>query len=146
MELGVALDHANAANAESHRNLQRLQTNIREINAKYEEESRAKAAAQVSDATLSTIELATATQDNLIAADRRANANKNALEEGRTLLEQADRTRRMLEQELADTNEALSEQTCINQAIRWVSYIAPLHTSHSSAAAPRPSVSRRWRR
>merc|ERR1711975_154353 len=55
--------------------------------------------------------------DNLIAADRRCNANQNALEEARTLLEQSDRNRRMIEQELADTNETLSDQTCQNQAI-----------------------------
>merc|ERR1712173_511979 len=36
----------------------------------------------------------------------------------RTLLEQADRARRMVEQELADTNESLSDQTCTNQAIQ----------------------------
>merc|ERR1711988_1087618 len=40
------------------------------------------------------------------------------LEEARTLLEQADRARRMVEQELADTNESLSDQTCTNQAIQ----------------------------
>merc|ERR1711874_114694 len=39
------------------------------------------------------------------------------LEEARTLLEQSDRNRRMIEQELADTNETLSDQTCQNQAI-----------------------------
>merc|ERR1712215_94 len=44
-------------------------------------------------------------------------ANQNALEEARTLLEQSDRNRRMIEQELADTNETLSDQTCQNQAI-----------------------------
>merc|ERR1712012_637219 len=33
------------------------------------------------------------------------------LEHARTLLEQADRARRMVEQELADTNETLSDQT-----------------------------------
>merc|ERR1712158_189838 len=46
------------------------------------------------------------------------NSNQNALEEARTLLEQADRARRMVEQELADTNESLSDQTCTNQAIQ----------------------------
>merc|ERR1712073_143481 len=56
-------------------------------------------------------------QDNLIAADRKCNANQNALEEARTLLEQSDRNRRMIEQELADTNETLSDQTCQNQAL-----------------------------
>merc|ERR1711981_709215 len=43
--------------------------------------------------------------------------NQNALEEARTLLDQADRQRRIAEQELADTNEQLSELTCQNQSI-----------------------------
>ena len=100
-DLGMALEHANAANAENQRNINRVKNNIREVQTKYEDEVRAKAVAQ----------------DNLIAADRRANANQNALEEGRTLLEQCDRNRRMIEQELADTNETLSDQTCQNQSI-----------------------------
>merc|ERR1711868_298373 len=74
---------------------------LREVQARFEEETRAKSIAQ----------------DNLIAADRRCNANQNALEEARTLLEQSDRNRMMIEQELADTNENLSDQTCQNQAI-----------------------------
>merc|ERR1711908_138682 len=49
--------------------------------------------------------------------ERGANAAQNALEESRTLLEQADRARRMTEQELSDTNEQLSELTCQNQSI-----------------------------
>merc|ERR1711999_33823 len=101
IDLGVALEHANAANAESQRNISLIQGNIRNVQARFEEETRAKAIAQ----------------DNLIAADRRCNANQNALEEARTLLEQSDRNRRMIEQELADTNETLSDQTCQNQAI-----------------------------
>merc|ERR1712062_768400 len=101
VDLGGALEHANAANAESQRNISLIQGNIRNIQKRFEEESRAKAIAT----------------DNLISADRRANANQNALEEARTLLEQADRNRRMVEQELADTNESLSGQTCTNQAI-----------------------------
>merc|ERR1719454_2194374 len=101
IDLGIALEHANAANAESQRNISLIQGNIRSVQKRFEEESRAKAAAT----------------DSLISADRRANANQNALEEARTLLEQADRNRRMIEQELADTNENLSDQTCTNQAI-----------------------------
>merc|ERR1712062_951989 len=101
LDLGVALEHANAANSESQRNIKRIQTTIREVQARYEDEVRAK----------------TASQDALIAAERRVNANQNALEEARTLLEQSDRNRRMIEQELADTNETLSDQTCQNQAI-----------------------------
>merc|ERR1719382_1258791 len=101
VDLGVALEHANAANSESQRNISLIQNNIRNVQKRFEEESRAKAVAN----------------DNLISADRRANGNQNALEEARTLLEQADRNRRMIEQELADTNESLSDQTCTNQAI-----------------------------
>merc|ERR1711974_483666 len=56
-------------------------------------------------------------RDQLIAAERKANSVQNALEEARTLLEQADRARRIVEQELSDTNESLSELTCQNQAI-----------------------------
>merc|ERR1712156_937745 len=56
-------------------------------------------------------------RDQFLANERRANAAQNALEEARTLLEQADRARRMTEQELSDTNEQLSDQTCVNQAI-----------------------------
>merc|ERR1712113_750161 len=47
----------------------------------------------------------------------KANSAQNALEEARTLLEQSDRARRVTEQELSDTNEQLSEQTCTNQAM-----------------------------
>merc|ERR1739844_716459 len=101
LDLGIALEHANAANAESQKNIKFIQQRLRDVQTKFEEENRAKAIAQ----------------DNLIAADRRCNANQNALEESRTLLEQSDRNRRMIEQELADTNETLSDQTCQNQAI-----------------------------
>merc|ERR1712212_802589 len=101
LDLDTALEHANAANAESQKNIKMIQQRLREVQARFEEENRAKAIAQ----------------DNLIAADRRCNANQNALEEARTLLEQSDRNRRMIEQELADTNETLSDQTCQNQAI-----------------------------
>merc|ERR1711971_1117465 len=76
-DLGLALEHAIAGNSESQRNIKRIQTVIREVQAKYEDEVRAKSAAQ----------------DALIAADRRVNANQNALEEARTLLEQSDRNR-----------------------------------------------------
>merc|ERR1712142_238689 len=101
VDLDTALEHANAANAESQRNIKMTQQRLREVQGRFEDECREKAAAT----------------DSLISADRRANANQNALEEARTLLEQADRNRRMIEQELADTNESLSDQTCQNQAI-----------------------------
>merc|ERR1711992_302370 len=56
-------------------------------------------------------------RDSLLSNERKANAAQNALEEARTLLEQADRARRLTEQELSDTNEQLSDQTVQNQGI-----------------------------
>merc|ERR1712055_138596 len=58
-----------------------------------------------------------AAQDAKVNADRKAGAMQNSLEEGRTMLEQADRSRRSLEQELADTNETLADLTNQNQAL-----------------------------
>merc|ERR1712156_1292689 len=58
-----------------------------------------------------------AARDQLVASERKAHAMQNALEEARTLLEQADRARRGTEAELADVNETLSDATVQNQAI-----------------------------
>merc|ERR1719261_713979 len=101
IDLDCSLEHANAANAETQRNIKTYQLGLREAQSKLEAEQVAKERAH----------------DALINADRKCNSNQNALEEARTLLEQADRNRRMVEQELADTNESLSDQTCTNQAI-----------------------------
>merc|ERR1712241_1336138 len=101
LDLETSLEHANAANGETQKVIKKYQLNLRETQVKLEEASHAKEVAH----------------DNLLAADRKAHANQNALEEARTLLEQSDRARRMVEQELADTNETLSDQTCTNQAI-----------------------------
>merc|ERR1712157_258180 len=100
-ELETSLEHANAANAETQKVIKRYHQQIRESQAKLEDEVRAK----------------DNTRDVLIAAERRANSMQNALEEARTLLEQADRSRRITEQELSDTNEQLSDLTCNNQAV-----------------------------
>merc|ERR1712045_662183 len=56
-------------------------------------------------------------RDQLLAADRKAHAMQNALEEARALLEQADKARRNAEQELSDANESLSDATVTNQSI-----------------------------
>jgi myosin heavy chain 6/7 len=101
VELETGLEYARAAQLESHKVIQQVQTKLRDAVARCEEEARVKE--QV--------------RDSLLAADRRAHAHKNALEEARTLLEQADRARRQVEQELADTNETLGDQTCTNQSI-----------------------------
>merc|ERR1711902_484009 len=92
LDLECNLEHANAANAETQRNIKTYQLGLREAQAKLEGEQLSKEKAH----------------DALIVADRKCNSNQNALEEARTLLEQ----------ELADTNETLSDQTCQNQAIQ----------------------------
>merc|ERR1712027_217728 len=97
----ISLEHANAANQEIQRSIKKYHQTIRESQTKLEDEVRAK----------------DNTRDVLIAAERRANSMQNALEEARTLLEQADRSRRITEQDLSDTNEQLSDLTCTNQSI-----------------------------
>ena len=101
LDLTGNLEHANAANTESQKNIKRIGVSIREMQSKYEDESHAKAAEQ----------------DRLLTGERKANSLNNQLEELKTLLEQSDRNRRLLEQELADSNEGLSELTCQNQSI-----------------------------
>ena len=100
-ELEMSLEHANAANNETQKSINHYHLQIRDGQARLEDEQRAKEVCR----------------DQLIASERKAHSVQNALEEARTLLEQADRTRRLTEQELSDTNEQLSEQTCQNQAI-----------------------------
>merc|ERR1719479_173810 len=58
-----------------------------------------------------------AARDVLLNAERRANTMQNALEEAKTLLDQADRARKMTEQEAIDTNETLADLTCQNQSL-----------------------------
>merc|ERR1712048_892848 len=101
VELDTALEHANAANQDTQKAIKKYHQQIREAQAKLEDEQRNKEVVR----------------DQLLSNERRANSNQNALEEARTLLEQSDRARRITEQELSDTNEQLSEQTCTNQAI-----------------------------
>merc|ERR1712020_823385 len=100
-ELDTALEHANAANAETQKTIKKYHQSIRDAQTKLEDEQRGKEV----------------TRDGLLANERKANSTQNALEESRTLLEQSDRARRVTEQELSDTNEQLSELTCQNQAI-----------------------------
>merc|ERR1711881_540432 len=100
-ELDTALEHANAANQETQKTIKKYHQQIRESQQKLEDEQRTKEIVR----------------DQLLASERKSNSAQNALEEARTLLEQADRARRMTEQELSDTNEQLSDLTCQNQAI-----------------------------
>merc|ERR1739838_351652 len=85
-DLGLALEHAIAGNAETQNTIKKYQLQVRDAHAK-------------------------------VTADRKAAAMQNALEEGRALIETADRQRRSAEQELADTNETLADLGNVNQSI-----------------------------
>merc|ERR1712105_231827 len=100
-DLGLALEHAIAGNAETQTTIKKYQLQVRDAQVKVDEESAAKSAAA----------------DAKVSADRKAAAMQNALEEGRALLETADRQRRSAEQELADTNENLADLGNVNQSI-----------------------------
>merc|ERR1719228_2605186 len=100
-DLGLALEHAIAGNAETQNTIKKYQQQVRDAQVKVDEESAAKSAAA----------------DAKVSADRKAAAMQNALEESRALLETADRQRRSAEQELADTNETLADLGNVNQSI-----------------------------
>merc|ERR1711872_499987 len=100
-DLDLALEHANAGALETQGTIKKYQNQVRDAQVKVDEESQLKATAH----------------DAKVNADRKAGAMQNSLEEGRTMLEQADRARRSLEQELADSNETLADLTNQNQAI-----------------------------
>merc|ERR1712080_571067 len=68
LDLDTSLEHANAANAETQTTIKKYHDKLREAQGKLEDEPRAKEVAH----------------DHLIAADRKAHANQNALEEART--------------------------------------------------------------
>merc|ERR1712080_492704 len=100
-DLGLALEHAIAGNAETQTTIKKYALQVRDAQLKVDDEYAAKSAAA----------------DAKVAADRRAAAMANGLEEARALLETADRQRRSAEQELADTNETLADLNNVHQSI-----------------------------
>merc|ERR1719411_105921 len=76
-ELETSLEHANGANIEIQKVIKRYHQQIRDLQCKFEDEQREKEICR----------------DQLLAAERRANSMRNALEEARTLLDQADKAR-----------------------------------------------------
>merc|ERR1712128_185830 len=100
-ELDSALDHASLANAELQKSIKLYQDRIREKTLQFESEQQAKDAAK----------------DYMLNAERRAHSAQNAVEETKTMLEQADRARKQAEQDLCDTNEQLADLTCQNQGL-----------------------------
>merc|ERR1719510_353936 len=100
-DLGLALEHAIAGNAETQSTIKEYQLQVRDAQVKVDAESQSKSGAA----------------DAKVSADRKAAAMQNTLEESRALLETADRQRRAAEQELADTNENLADFSNVNQSI-----------------------------
>merc|ERR1711884_144228 len=100
-DLGLALEHAIAGNAETQQTIKKYQLQVRDAQAKVDAESQSKSMAA----------------DNKVTADRKSAAMQNCLEESRALLETADRQRRAAEQELADTNENMADLSNVNQSI-----------------------------
>ena len=78
------MEHASNVAFEYQKNMSKYQEAIRHSSMRLDEEQKTKAIAR----------------ENLANADRRAHTLQNALEESRTMLEQADRARRAAEQDL----------------------------------------------
>ena len=78
------MEHASNVAFEYQKNANKYQEAIRQSSMHLDEEQKTKAIAR----------------ETLANADRRAHTLQNALEESRTMLEQADRARRAAEQEL----------------------------------------------
>merc|ERR1711992_410943 len=97
-ELEIALDHANKANSEAHKSIKRYQSQLRDVEGLYEEESRQRR------------ELA----EKAGLADRRANALQGEVEEARALLDSADRGKKQADMELAEARGAVNDMTGIN--------------------------------
>merc|ERR1712223_1593002 len=100
-ELESALEHAHLANLELQKNIKSYQDKIRDKTMQFESEQVSKDNAR----------------ETMMLAERKANTVQNALEEAKTMLEQADRARKMAEQELSDTNETLADLTVQNQSL-----------------------------
>merc|ERR1740131_548885 len=97
-ELEIGLDHANKANSEGLKAIKRYQGQLRDTIQAYEDESRQRQ--QISEAAG--------------IADRKAAALSGEVEESRALLDSADRAKRQIEMEIADSRNACNEITAIN--------------------------------
>ena len=97
-ELEIGLDHANKANAEGLKSIKRYQMQLRETIQAFEDQAR---------------------QRQIITeaagiAERKAAALSGEVEESRALLDSADRNKRQLDMEIADSRNACNELTTIN--------------------------------
>merc|ERR1739844_584985 len=91
-------DHANKANSEAHKSVKRYQTQLREVEGLFEEETRQRR------------ELA----EKAGLADRKATALQGEVEEARALLDSADRSKKQTDMELVEARVAVNDMTTIN--------------------------------
>merc|ERR1712137_1416814 len=97
-ELEIGLDHANKANAEGLKAIKRYQGQLRETIQAYEDESRQRQQV-VEQAGI---------------AERKAAALSGEVEESKALIDSADRAKRQLDMELADSRNCCNEMQTIN--------------------------------
>merc|ERR1719516_258963 len=97
-ELEIGLDHANKANSEGLKSMKRYQTQLRDTIQAFEDESRARG--QIMEA--------------VGISERKAAALSGEAEESRALIDGADRAKRQIEAEIADSRVAVNEIQSIN--------------------------------
>lgn len=97
-ELEIALDQANKANSEGQKAIKRYQNNLRDTIQTYEEECRHRQEVMEAVGT----------------AERKANALGGEVEESRSLLDSADRTKHQLDVELQEARNAINDMQIIN--------------------------------
>merc|ERR1719402_1769678 len=97
-ELEIGLDHANKANAEGLKAIKRYQAQLRETIQAYEDESRQRQ--QITE--------------QVGIAERKAAALSGEVEESRALIDSADRAKRQLDMEIADSRHTCNEMQAIN--------------------------------
>merc|ERR1712119_128521 len=97
-ELEIGLDHANKANSEGLKSIKRYQTQLRDTIQAYEDEARSRS--QI--------------MEQAGISERKAAALSGELEESKALLDSADRSKRQLEMEIADSRNAVNNMQVIN--------------------------------
>merc|ERR1712215_114765 len=97
-ELEIGLDHANKANSEGLKSIKRYQAQLKETIQLYEDEARSRS--QI--------------MEQAGISERKAAALSGELEESKALLDSADRSKRQLEMEIADSRTAVNNMQVIN--------------------------------
>ena len=97
-ELEIALDHANKANSEAQKAIKRYQGTLRDVIQGFEDEARSRQEVM----------------EQVGISERKSNALSGEVEESRALLDSADRAKRQLDSELADSRNAVNEMSVIN--------------------------------